>query len=87
MSGRELEADGSDSYHDDHRWEQVGHSLYISPSDRWRGNWPPVAAYPYGPVEQRAWESLPTTPPDGVITKIYGPGFSYEAPPIFGTSA
>lgn len=78
MSGRELAADGTDTYHDDHRWEQVGHPLYLPVDERWKGNWPPEATYPYGPVEQREWDTLPSTPPDHVIPKIYGPGFTFE---------
>lgn len=59
MSGRELDPDGTDSYHEDHPWEQVGHELYIAPSRRSRENWPPVTARPHGAHEERMWRRLP----------------------------
>lgn len=60
MSGRELDADGTDSYHPEHPWEQVNHKLYLPPGERTRRNWPPVAgAEPAGPAERERWSRLP----------------------------
>ena len=59
MSGYEADTDGTDSYHPEHPWEQVGHKLYIYPWDRTAQNWPPVIAYAAGPAEQGRWEALP----------------------------
>lgn len=59
MSGRELDPDGTDSYHPEHPWEQVGHPLYLAPSERTSLNWPPEPAYPAGPHEAKQWSRLP----------------------------
>jgi hypothetical protein len=59
MSGRELDSDGTDSYHPQHPWEQVGHPLYLYPKQRTLDNWPPEAALPAGPAEAAAWRALP----------------------------
>jgi len=59
MSGRELDPDGTDSYHPQHPWEQVGHPLYLHPGQRTRLNWPPEPARPAGPHEARTWDQLP----------------------------
>lgn len=59
MSGRELDEDGTDSYHPEHPWEQCGHALYLPPEQRTRRNWPPVAAEPHGPAERQRWARLP----------------------------
>jgi hypothetical protein len=58
MSGRELDWDGTDSYHPEHPWEQCGHPLYVQPDRRTRGNWPPVEAEPAGPAERQRWADL-----------------------------
>lgn len=62
MSGRELDPDGTDSYHPDHPWEQTAHPLYVPPSARTTGNWPPVDADPAGPHEAARWAALPPGP-------------------------
>lgn len=67
MSGRELDPDGTDSYHPEHPWEQSGHELYIAPSQRAKTNWPPESTFPAGPNEAKQWSSLPERPP-----KLYG---------------
>jgi hypothetical protein len=59
VSGRELDADGTDGYHPQHPWESVGHPLYIAPDYRGRDNWPPVEATPAGPAELARWKHLP----------------------------
>jgi hypothetical protein len=60
MSGRELDPDGTDSYHPQHPWEQVGHELYIDPTNRTAQNWPPVSdATPAGTHEAGVWSRLP----------------------------
>lgn len=59
MSGRELDPDGTDSYHPEHPWEQAGHALYLPPQQRTSLNWPPVPAYPVGPHEAKQWDRLP----------------------------
>lgn len=60
MSGRENAPDGTDAFHPEHPWEQVGHALYIAPSERTRGNWPPTPdAVPHGPHERQEWARLP----------------------------
>jgi hypothetical protein len=59
MSGTELDPDGTDSYHPEHPWEQVGHPLYLYPWDRTKQNWPPVLAQAAGPHEAKQWDSLP----------------------------
>lgn len=59
MSGRELDPDGTDSYHPQHPWEQAGHPQYLAPSERTRLNWPPEPAYPAGPHEAKQWDRLP----------------------------
>lgn len=77
MSGRELDPDGTDSYHPEHPWEQVGHELYVSPRDRTRLNWPPVPAKPAGPYEARQWKRLPKNPPrPPKWWRTFGPGFT-----------
>jgi len=58
MSGRELDPDGTDSYHPQHPWEQAGHPLYISPTQRNRNNWPPEPAAAEGAYEQSQWRAL-----------------------------
>jgi len=63
VSGRELDTDGTDSYHPEHPWEQVGHPLYLPPERRSLGNWPPVEATPAGPSEERRWNDLPRHAP------------------------
>jgi hypothetical protein len=74
MSGRELDPDGTDSYHPDHPWEQVGHPLYRHPDERAQINWPPQPARPVGPHEESIWKSMPLTPPS---TPTFGPGFTF----------
>lgn len=64
MSGRELDRDGTDSYHPEHPWEQVGHRLYLPPQYRSKANWPPRDAQPVGPHEQAEWESGLEDPAD-----------------------
>lgn len=64
MSGREIDPDGTDSYHPEHPWEQVGHELYIPPSRRSRENWPPVEARPVGGHEYSQWMKLPDSVPE-----------------------
>ena len=60
MSGRELDPDGTDSYHPHHPWEQTSHALYVVPGKRTRASWPPVRdASPSGPTEALAWKRLP----------------------------
>ena len=59
MSGRELDPDGTDSYHPEHPWEQVGHRLYLPPQQRTKLNWPPERTFPHGPHEARVWDRLP----------------------------
>lgn len=82
MSGRELDPDGTDSYHPHHPWEQVGHELYLPPSERTRNNWPPVPAEPTGPHEAKQWRKLPKHGPQPPAWKqTYGPGFSYDGSP------
>lgn len=60
MSGTELDPDGTDSYHPDHPWEQTTHPMYVTPSARTMGNWPPVDAEPAGPHEAAVWAALPS---------------------------
>lgn len=62
MSGRELDPDGTDSYHPEHPWEQAGDPLYLPPDRRTRANWPPVPAEPAGPTEAATWSRLPKRP-------------------------
>ena len=79
MSGRELDPDGTDSYHPEHPWEQVGHPLYIQPDQRTRANWPPVPATPAGPHEARLWTRLPKKAPKPLKwRRTFGPGFTRE---------
>lgn len=59
MSGRELDPDGTDSYHPEHPWEQAGHPLYIEPAQRTSLNWPPAPAYPVSAHEAKQWDRLP----------------------------
>lgn len=63
MSGRELDTDGTDSYHPEHPWEQVGHPKYVAPSQRSKSNWPPEPAFPAGPAEAKRWDKLPKRAP------------------------
>ena len=77
MSGRELDPDGTDSYHPEHPFEQAGHPLYLRPNERTRSNWPPVPAQPAGPHEESIWEALPKRAPQPKPTKTYGPGFTF----------
>lgn len=67
MSGREHDTDGTDSYHAEHPWEQVGHPLYLPPGSRAKSNWPPEPAFPAGPLEALHWEGLPDQP-----SKLHG---------------
>lgn len=64
MSGTELDTDGSDSYHEQHPWEQLGHPLYIPVAKRAKSNWPPESAWPTGEAEAKRWDSLPDMPPE-----------------------
>lgn len=75
MSGRELDTDGTDSYHPEHPWEQAGHPLYVEPSKRMKSNWPPERVYPAGPAEAVRWSSLPDRLPrlTGDWFRLYGP--------------
>ena len=74
MSGRELDPDGTDSYHPQHPWEQVGHPLYLPPGQRTRLNWPPEPARPAGPHEARTWDQLPVrVKPDPAWDREYRP--------------
>jgi hypothetical protein len=59
MSGYEASPDGTDAYHPEHPWEQVGHHLYVYPWNRTKANWPPSAARAVGPSEREEWEALP----------------------------
>lgn len=74
MSGRELDPDGTDSFHPEHPWEQAGHPQYIEPSQRARSNWPPVPSFPHGPHEAVQWSQLPEHPPKphGTWYREYG---------------
>jgi len=73
MSGLEFDPDGTNSFHAEHPWEQVGHPLYIYPDQRTRSNWPPEAAYPHGPHEASQWDALPEKIPEGPKwRKLYG---------------
>lgn len=63
MSLRDLDPDGTNSYHPEHPWEQVGHWLYITPEMRAKINWPPEPTYPHGPHEAKQWDGLPDMPP------------------------
>jgi hypothetical protein len=58
VSGRELDPDGSDSFHPEHPWEQVGHPLYIAPAWRTQRNWPPEDAEPVGTFEAYVWRGM-----------------------------
>jgi len=63
MSGRELDPDGTDSYHPEHPWEQVGHPLYIPEPRRTKSNWPPLSdARPAGQWEANSWARMPDGP-------------------------
>lgn len=78
MSGRELDEDGTDSYHPEHPWEQCGHALYVEPELRTFGNWPPVGgAEPAGRVEAEEWARLPGA---GYSTGGYIPGPARSMP-------
>jgi len=77
MSGRELDPDGTDSYHPQHPWEQSGHPLYLPLRQRTRSNWPPVPARPAGPHEQQQWRMLPVRTAPAVELGWFGPGHSY----------
>lgn len=74
MSGRELDPDGTDSYHPQHPWEQTGHPLYVAPDQRAKSNWPPEPAYPQSPHEAMQWDQLPAHPPKlhGTWYRQYG---------------
>lgn len=63
MSGRELDRDGTDSFHPEHPWEQSGHPKYLTPARRSKQNWPPAPAFPTGVAEALAWASLPELTP------------------------
>lgn len=78
MSGRELDPDGTDSYHPEHPWEQVGHPRYLAPIERARTNWPPEPARPAGPYEAKQWRRLPAHPrrPRPRV-ETFGPGHTY----------
>ena len=75
MSGRELDPDGTDSYHPDHPWEQTAHPLYLPPGRRTKANWPPERVYPAGPHEAVVWANLPEriATLKGNWYRIYGP--------------
>lgn len=62
MSGTELDPDGTDSFHPNHPWEQTTHPMYVPPSARTTGNWPPVDVEPAGSHEAAVWAALPTGP-------------------------
>lgn len=81
MSGRELDPDGTDSYHKEHPWEQTTHELYLPPSERTRLNWPPVPARAAGPHEAKQWRRLPWQVKQRAEPDMFGPGHSYPAPP------
>lgn len=80
MSGTELDSDGTNSFHSEHPWEQVGHPLYLPPERRSKGNWPPERAFPVGPAEAIRWNNLPTNYSDlkGDWYRAYGPSESKE---------
>jgi hypothetical protein len=71
MSGRELDEDGTDSYHVGHPWEQAGHPQYLPPKRRDKTNWPPVWAKPAGSSEASQWENLPDKLPPPPEEKLY----------------
>jgi hypothetical protein len=74
MSGRELDPDGTDSYHPQHPWEQVGHPLYLPPDLRTLVNWPPERARPAGWYEASVWDQLPVrAQPEPAWDREYGP--------------
>lgn len=77
MSGRELDPDGTDSYHPQHPWEQAGHPLYLHPTQRTAFNWPPEAAQPAGPHEAEQWRRLPARVPKSPEQMTFGPGHTY----------
>lgn len=78
MSGRELDPDGTDSYHPQHPWEQTAHELYLPPSERTRENWPPEPAQPAGAFEEIQWRALPETPVQRRRERpMFGPGHTY----------
>lgn len=79
MSGRELDPDGTDSYHPQHPWEQTTHELYLPPSERTRTNWPPAPAEAAGPHEAKQWRKLPKHAARPPQREIFGPGYSYDA--------
>jgi hypothetical protein len=62
MSGRELDPDGTDSYHPEHPWESCGHRKYIQPSERTKANWPPERSQAVGWHEEYIWDALPDAP-------------------------
>ena len=73
MSGRELDPDGTDSFHPEHPWEQVTHPLWIAPDRRTSLNWPPEPAYPAGPHEAKLWDRLPVrVTPTPEWRRLYG---------------
>lgn len=73
MSGRELDPDGTDSYHAEHPWEQAGHPLYLPPENRTRSNWPPRPAQPVGLHEEYEWRALPKDAPQARPRPWFGP--------------
>lgn len=77
MSGRELDPDGTDSYHPEHPWEQAGHALYLAPDQRTQFNWPPVAAHPAGAHEAEQWRTLPVRIAKRPEEMTFGPGHTY----------
>lgn len=72
MSGRELDAVGTDSYHPEHPWEQAGHELYLPPQERTKMNWPPEWATPAGPAEEKVWQNLPVRGRKSIVKKYKG---------------
>jgi hypothetical protein len=72
VSGRELDPDGTDSYHPEHPWEQSGHPLYLHPGQRTRDNWPPETAAPAGKHEAKQWDKLPKTAKKVAQFRVYG---------------
>lgn len=77
MSGRELDPDGTDSYHPEHPWEQTTHPLYLPPDQRTAFNWPPEPAHPHGAHEAQEWGRLPARVPVAPTDLTFGPGYSY----------
>lgn len=82
MSGRELDPDGTDSYHPEHPWEQTGHPLYLPADERTSFNWPPEPAQPHGQYERMQWRGLPSRVRRPPQAETFGPGHTY--PPTHG---